>query len=229
MTGTWFNPTTGHKFTVRDSFFQDGQFVVQTMDGQMLDYNTIQNYVQVNDENGRPAQPDNQMLNQAKKAPAKATELPPEVAEMLLPEDNVQVNGLGNIYSDKRPTLTTQAPTEPEQSPVSAPTDVEFAMISRVLDGRPEPMIDATITWDCPEEQIRSLVDTLGVDPAKIAEYYISHMNQNLVFEQIKTKFTMWLIELFTEREEELIVAPEPEKPAATPKKQAKKPIKKSK
>ena len=28
MTGTWINPQTGHKFTVRDCMFQDGQLCV---------------------------------------------------------------------------------------------------------------------------------------------------------------------------------------------------------
>ena len=41
MSGTWVNPQTGHEFTVRDCFFQDGNFMVQTTDGRMLDYNTI--------------------------------------------------------------------------------------------------------------------------------------------------------------------------------------------
>ena len=46
MSGTWYNPKTGDSFTVRDSFFQDNQFVVTTTDGRMLSYNQIQHYVQ---------------------------------------------------------------------------------------------------------------------------------------------------------------------------------------
>ena len=46
MQGTWYNPTTGDAFTVRDSFFEDNQYVVTTTDGRYLKYNQIQNYVQ---------------------------------------------------------------------------------------------------------------------------------------------------------------------------------------
>lgn len=61
MTGTWINPQTGHKFTVRDCMFQDGQFVCITTDGQVLDYNTIQNYVQCNDNQGNAIEPPKDM------------------------------------------------------------------------------------------------------------------------------------------------------------------------
>lgn len=53
MKGTWVNPKTGHKFTVRDCYFENNQFMVQTTDGQILDYNTIQNYVQCTDKEGK--------------------------------------------------------------------------------------------------------------------------------------------------------------------------------
>ena len=42
MDGTWYNPNTGDSFTVRDSFFEDNQFMVSTMDGRVLNYNQIQ-------------------------------------------------------------------------------------------------------------------------------------------------------------------------------------------
>ena len=32
MQGTWYNPNTGDAFTVRDSFFEDNQYVVTTTD-----------------------------------------------------------------------------------------------------------------------------------------------------------------------------------------------------
>lgn len=192
MTGTWFNPQNGHKFTVRDCFFQDGQFVVQTMDGQILDYNTIQNYVQVGDKDGRPAQPDSSMLNGNKPSHHTMSELPPEVAEMLLPEDNVQLGGkgLGNIYD----SVPTNALTEPVLSTRTTQSeDVDFAMIKRVLGDRPAPVIDATMSWDCPDQLIESLVKVLGVDPKKIAEYYIQQMDRETMFEQIKSKFAEWI------------------------------------
>ena len=46
MQGTWYNPHTGDAFTVRDSFFEDNQYIVMTTDGRKMDYNRLQNYIQ---------------------------------------------------------------------------------------------------------------------------------------------------------------------------------------
>ena len=45
MEGTWYNPRTGDSFTVRDSFFEDNQFVITTTDGRYLKYEQIQDYI----------------------------------------------------------------------------------------------------------------------------------------------------------------------------------------
>ena len=46
MSGYWVDPRTGDSFTVKDSFFEDGQYIITTMDGRKLSYDIIQNYVQ---------------------------------------------------------------------------------------------------------------------------------------------------------------------------------------
>jgi hypothetical protein len=45
MTGTWYNPKNGDSFTVRDTYFEDNQYMVITTDGRRMDYNMIQNYI----------------------------------------------------------------------------------------------------------------------------------------------------------------------------------------
>ena len=45
MDGTWYNTQTGDSFTVRNSFFEDNQYIVQTTDGRILRYDQIQNYI----------------------------------------------------------------------------------------------------------------------------------------------------------------------------------------
>ena len=42
MEGTWYNPQTGDSFTVRNSFFQDNQYLVQTTDGRVLTYEQLE-------------------------------------------------------------------------------------------------------------------------------------------------------------------------------------------
>ena len=54
MEGKWYNPHTGDSFTVRNTFFEDNQLVVQTMDGRMLEYNQLQHYIQSNGSDPAP-------------------------------------------------------------------------------------------------------------------------------------------------------------------------------
>ena len=119
MTGTWYNPHTGDAFTVRDSFFEDNQYVVTTTDGRYFRYDQLQNYIQ-----------SDMKLEDLKKMKVEKTpvkeELPSEVANlisedsyssMMLPEDEVLINkphSFGNIASPQTSVNTRgQATHEP--------------------------------------------------------------------------------------------------------------------
>lgn len=192
MSGTWFNPQTGHRFTVRDCFFQDGQFMVQTTDGQMLDYNTVQNYVQANDQNGKPIEPPTMKQN-------SSTQIPKEVAEMvgvdenyMIPEDQHISKGLGNINDSNRHfgpgTIHTIDP-----NPTTRVTDPDTEMIDRVLKRFDLPRIEASIAWETPVKQIETLVDVLGIDPVKIADYYCDKLDMPAIIANIRTQLSLYI------------------------------------
>ena len=87
MSGTWVNPQTGHEFTVRDCFFQDGNFMVQTTDkGPKIS-----------------KQPQTQTQQ-------TSTSVPEEVMSEILPEDMEAINGLGNINNTVRVEKETVDP-----------------------------------------------------------------------------------------------------------------------
>ena len=77
MEGTWYNPKTGDSFTVRNSFFQDNQYVVQTTDGRVLDYNTLQYYVRSDKPIDMP------------KKNAQIDQLPTEIVDILEDKSNI--------------------------------------------------------------------------------------------------------------------------------------------
>lgn len=196
MTGTWFNPATGHKFTVRDCFFQDGKFIVQTMEGQMLDYNTVQNYIQCNDTDGKAIEPDSTVMAPKSTTPAN---LPPEVAaivdedSLMLPEDVQTSKGLGNL-NDTRHIAPAEMHTTGYMQVVE-PIDQDLAMVDRVLKRHPAPDFEAQLIWECPTKQIETLVDVLGIDPEVIAKYYVDKLNKELIFANIKAKLSAYIRE----------------------------------
>lgn len=193
MSGTWQNPQTGHKFTVQDSFFQDGQLMVQTTGGQLLDYNTIQNYIQCTDDKGNNVNvPTQTPMPGSKKK--QGMDVPSEVASMVLPEgpagagedefltaeDMAMVKGLGSLNG---PSVV--APEKP--SVAGTPVSEDYKMIDRVLSRHSIPELNAEIVWpNAPKKQIDTLVDILGVDPEEIADYYISKLDREAVFEAMK-------------------------------------------
>lgn len=163
MTGTWWNPNTGHKFTVKDTFFEDGNFIVMTTDGQRLDYNVIQNYVQYT---GHP--------DEVPKNLKKVESLPDEVINELN-------EPLGNIYQDIASPIVADNLT-PNIGQNIGPS-VDMSIISRILDQFDPPQLDATLTWDkAPKEQLNTLVNALNIKPELISQYYINKLDMNAIF-----------------------------------------------
>ena len=168
MEGTWWNPKTGHKFTVRDSFFQDGIFTVMTTDGRMLDYNMIQDYVQyIGDTKGLPGPLVNgkdQDEAYSKPSLGNINNLPPEVADLIEPTP----------MAYEAPIV----PTAPKNNIVDyKATIVDYDIIDRVLKDHAVPACDVKLKWNAPNEQLKTLVDILHVDASSIVQYYINKID----------------------------------------------------
>ena len=195
MTGTWYNPSTGHKFTVRDCFFQDGQFIVQTTDGQMLDYNTVQDYVQASDAAGLAEM---EAATKAQKAQNPLNDIPQSILDevdtasavsddsYLLPEDQAMISGHQTAASTAS-KMVSPTRYEPDERFLQVKEDPDMPMVERVLrrfnDITPTILIDYN---KLPKKQLDTLVDVLGIAPQTIAEYYIKKLDVSKVFEELK-------------------------------------------
>ena len=169
MSGYWVTPRTGDGFTVKDSFFEDGQYVVITMDGRKLGYDAIQNYVQSDKPIDTP------------KPQQKKQELPAEVineladdsTEMLPDEmDMIKGNGnLGNLY------------TKPQQIEQTSGNEL---IINKALSKYPQPTIITNVKWeDFPKREMEMLIDIMDIDKSEIVKWYIDKMDINKVAESI--------------------------------------------
>lgn len=187
MNGTWYNPYTKDTFTVRDTFFENNQLMVQTTDGRMMDYNMIQSYVQCNPKN-IPVEEPKQTYN----------DIPAEVAELLeastpqdpnmLEEDRLLISGqpsqpmpLGNLN-----TLTPNPiAVKLEQQGIGQSEDQR--LIQRVLSRQQQPSISCNINWTkFPQKQMDVLMDMMGVDLDDVCDFYISKIDLNDIRESIK-------------------------------------------
>lgn len=194
MQGTWYNPTTGDAFTVRDSFFEDNQYVVTTTDGRYLKYNQIQNYVQTDMKL--------EDLKKRKIENQKNDEIPAEVvnliegidpsdpyAGMLSPDDlmigNAKSVNFGNLADDRKPEyiqpsgLIMQTPS---------PATMNEAIIEKALKNAPKPEIKVDIFWDVyPEKQIDMLKDVMDISEDEIVNWYLDNIDMIEVVDALKT------------------------------------------
>lgn len=88
ISGAWVNPKTGHRFEVRDCYWEDGIYKVQTKAGQVLDFAALENYVQENLQPGeKPMEISSNNSNNVLDG-----NIPSEVLSELLPDNNSNIN-----------------------------------------------------------------------------------------------------------------------------------------
>lgn len=179
MEGTWYHPQTGDSFTVRDSFFEDNQFVVTTTDGRYLKYEQMQNYI----KSDKPIE--------MKKSEPKHEDLPAEVADligdnyddMIMADDLAMIQGrtpvtLGNL---KDSTTTNPYPYTPNpgmQVVQSAPINTNYDIISKALSKRTLPDFQVGIDWlACPVKEMNMLIDLMDVQEQEIIDWYLSQVD----------------------------------------------------
>lgn len=197
MEGHWVNPKTGDTFTVRDSFFQDNQYIVQTTDGRMLDYNFIQNYIKVEKESDLQ-----NFKNSFKNKSDKQSEMdiPDDIKNMIESPQNSATDssqfdyseymteedkslGMGNICNK---TETDYNPYKPnlgninQSQPVTQIDDEDLLFIKRVLKNTSLPFVNVSVKWDdIPVNKLDTLINILGVDIDNVSDWIINHMDLN--------------------------------------------------
>lgn len=168
MDGTWYNPQTGDSFTVRNSFFEDNQYIVQTTDGRILRYDQIQNYV----KSDKP-------IEMPKPQPI-TTDLPPEVADLIgdYEADSIEsmrVNSLGSLTTPHEPEVSTFIP---ETQMVNKSVSTNYDIISKALTKRSLPDFQVLINWDAfPSKEMNMLMELMDVEESEIVDWYLNQVD----------------------------------------------------
>lgn len=171
MEGTWYNTRTGDSFTVRDSFFEDNQFVITTTDGRYLKYEQIQDYI----KSDKPIQ--------MEKPKPKQEVLPAEVADILEGEnydDMIMADDLAMIQGHGAPSLGNLADNRQNatQVVVSNPINTNYDIISKALSKRTLPDIQVGVDWlGFPVKEIAMLMDLMDVQEQEIVDWYLDQVD----------------------------------------------------
>lgn len=182
--GTWYNPKTGHSFTAKDTYFEDDKMYVLTTDGQRLDYNMLSQYVQSN----KPALDKTDFQQR----PSLSSMLPPEVSsEIAQPDgDDLILEDDLNLIHDANSSKPAPAGVSPKSNNGSLGlgniyVDEDSMLIRRMLSKASAPEIDVKISWDKYPNKQMLMLDMMNVDPAKIADYYISNIDIQAIKEKV--------------------------------------------
>lgn len=177
MSGTWYNMKTGDSFTVRDTFFEDNRMVIQTMDGRMLDFERIQDYVQSNQpiemptkQETLPAEVESLLGNNAPGGFEMSNDELMEIQALTNPTSNQPK--LGNIYNGN------SGLDEGLGTTISTPVLTNNSIIDKALSKRDLPNIQIGIDWDnFPTREINMLMELMDVDGLEIIDWYISKLD----------------------------------------------------
>lgn len=164
LAGWWSNPSTGESYQVVDQFFQDNSLYVKTMNGQVINFNRIQNFVRSDQPITRPITPNvptppgNSKLLEG---------LGTESAEGILPEDLELIRG----SQKKEPS--------PEKS-------VSTVILDKMFSKAPAPSVTMGIHWDWDKlpSTLETLTDTMELSREEVAAYvyskYCSEIEQEI-------------------------------------------------
>ena len=195
MRGTWYNVNTGDVFTVRDSFFEDNNYVVSTTDGRYLRYDQLKNYTQ----SDMPEKELKEMLSR-NKTTNDVEEIPDSIksilegpdedySEYILPDDNI--SSLGNINNTRHLAPASAHAYKPTNNVASPVVNMNNAIIEKALKNAPKPEFIVSVDWeDYPTKQIEMLKDVMDIPESEILDWYLDNIDMSDVIDGIKTAIT---------------------------------------
>ena len=185
MEGNWYNPKTGDKFTVKNTFFEDNQLVVQTTDGRMLEYNQLQYYIQGDDKSF------------TNNPPKQDPQLPSEVASLI--EDN----DYDDMLNDDMRLIMSNSNSQDSQFTtdniykVKTVEDTNTVIINKALAKHELPRLNVSIDNSTfPEYNIKMLYDIMDIPVEDITNWYINSIDINEIKKQISKQIQAHISEM---------------------------------
>lgn len=157
ITGHWYNTKTGDSFTVRDSFFEDNQLIIQATDGRIFGYEQLQDYIQSKEKIEMPKPQNNNIPKEV------INELEDDFVDLSQP--------LGNIYN--------VAKSEPIYNE-------EKAILDRTLTKKSKPKSTTKIDWkNFPLNEIKFLNESMDIDMNNIIDWYLGQIDMNEIKKEV--------------------------------------------
>lgn len=186
LEGSWVNPRTGDRITIRDSFFSDNEYVITTVDGRTLNYRDLERYIR--DDAHTIKGP---VRNDSKQQRSADVIKPADNYQDLIMDDDLALVGAydsvagdtTNMRGDRAPQTTFQGKNTDnrgasESNEVTLSSDtVSHKIIHRILADKNMPELSVKVSWKAPSEELSVLTGMLGISEEEIADYCLSRID----------------------------------------------------
>lgn len=178
MSGTWYNPNTGDSFTVRDTFFEDNNLIVMTTDGRRLNYDIISRYV----KSDKPIPKQQPVVKQEQPKPV----VPKEIQDMIAEDPGINFGNPKDVVPAYPQSVAVTAVHEDINGVMYEIEDEDTLLVRRIMKRASVPEVNCNVVWkNYPSKQLEML-EMMGVEPEKIADYVMKDFDLETIRAQIK-------------------------------------------
>ena len=253
MEGTWFNPKTGDVVKIRDTFFENNNYIARTTDGRMLNYSQLQNYIRDDSKSlKKPVQEQKTPEKPAAKPTPMGGPSTPNVNPdaMLSAEDLAMLDELEKPAEEPMFDQTKARHISPEQqAEIEATHGLQNGMAERMngiagyLDQRGQelsvsdqildralsdgevPVLTVEVKWKAPVEKLNFLRDQMGITDSDIVRWIMRSLDSRDLRADAKDSVNAWVYKTFGSEQPKA----EKEEPKTEKKTVKKKPVPKKK
>lgn len=169
MDGTWYNPETGDSFTVRDSFFQDNNYIIMTTDGRQLSPAQITKYI----KSDIP-------IRKQEKAPKQADSnvpVPATYDDLITADDIKMLNGMRPSAQPDECVLTEGLGRFENEPKTRESTNIEYQILDKAFNKKHLPELTVLVTWkDFPAKKIDMLKTMMDITDRDITDYVMNNI-----------------------------------------------------
>lgn len=210
MEGTWFNPKTGDVITIRDTFFENNNYIARTTDGRFLSYSQLQNYVR--DDSKSASQKNNTDTETVPVAVATDTKVakpavPPVNPDSMLSQEDLNIlEGLSeqDNQQNKNAVQEVQNCIARRMNGMSnylnmrgQELDISAQILNRAMEDEDEPRLMVKVSWYAPVEKLRFLKENMGITDSDIVRWITRTLDSRDLSSDVRDSVAEWVDNLF--------------------------------
>lgn len=188
ITGTWVNRMNGDKITIRNTFIDGDNMIIQTTDGRQVSMIEFQNYIQMGDDEYDEG---GHIIGHANGGVSNIENI--ENERRVIVNGSRQTTNINNNAQMERTVIDkTIEPTEKKTRSTENTVEKESDILLRKLFEKIELDIDVKVDLDCtnfPSKELNMLQTIYDVSTDDISAYILKHIINDEVIKSAVSRY----------------------------------------